>query len=422
MPTAPSAAALIIHRGPRSKCRIRPPPARRNSIPHPSTRSASSPVLMRSGTPTSSATPEFAPNGMPTVRDTTHVAITTTLSTPAAKIHRRGRANSATARSSCSHATTAKNRPWAQSSAKCPGANAACNSPAPSAAALNSTSSGRSTTALGTAVSRSRSDGSSPSSGSRTSSDTVGSSRPSPTTLPHPSLRSPSMKRLGVLVPMEPELRPLAKRVALQRSEVDGRVVHSGRIGDVEIKATITSMGTTPAKAAAEFVLDTLDVDHVVLIGIAGGLGPDVHIGDLLVPEVVIDYDSRRATHPTPLGRHMAAGTLMTSGELILDPDILQRLADDGAAAIDMETSAVGAVCEDRGVPWSVFRGISDHIRDSLIDSSVSNLAKADGSANVSAVLKFVVTKPWRIPRLAKLGRDMSTAAKAAAGALVDSL
>jgi adenosylhomocysteine nucleosidase len=230
------------------------------------------------------------------------------------------------------------------------------------------------------------------------------------------------VKRLGVVVPMEPELRPFAKRVRLQREEVDGRVVHSGTIGDVEIKATITTMGTTPAKASTEFVLDTLDVDHVVLIGIAGGLGPDVHIGDLLVPEVVIDYDTRRETHPTPLGQHVAAGTLMTSGELILDPDILSRLADDGAAAIDMETSAVGAACEDRGVPWSVFRGISDHIRDSLIDSGVSNLAKPDGSADVGAVVKFLVTKPWRIPTLAKLGRDMNTAAKAAAGALVDSL
>jgi adenosylhomocysteine nucleosidase len=230
------------------------------------------------------------------------------------------------------------------------------------------------------------------------------------------------VKRLGIVVPMEPELRPLAKRVRLQRATVDGRVVHTGTIGDIEITATITTMGTTPAKATTEFVLDALDVDHVVLIGIAGGLGPDVQIGDLLVPEVVVDYATGRETHPTPLGRHTAAGTLMTSGELILDPGILQGLADDGAAAIDMETSAVGAVCEDRGVPWSVFRGISDHIRDSLIDSGVSNLAKPDGSADIGAVVKFVVTKPWRIPTLAKLGRDMSTAAKAAAGALVESL
>jgi nucleoside phosphorylase len=221
---------------------------------------------------------------------------------------------------------------------------------------------------------------------------------------------------------MKPELRPLAKRVPLTSADVCGRTVHKGRVGDIELNATITTMGTEPARATTEFVIDELGADHVVLIGIAGGLGPDVHIGDLLVPDVVIDFNTQQHTHPVPLGAHDAVGTLYTSGDLILDPDILQGLADAGASAIDMETSAVGAVCEAKGVPWSVFRGISDHIRDSLVDSSVSALAKADGSANIGAIMRFLVTRPWRIPTLAKLGRDMSTAANAAADALVTSL
>jgi len=218
---------------------------------------------------------------------------------------------------------------------------------------------------------------------------------------------------------MQPELRPLAKAVPLERRHVGDRVVHAGRVGDDEIVATITTMGTEAATATAEFVVRELDVDHVALIGIAGGLGADVQIGDLLVPEVVVDYDTGQETHPTPLVGAVAKGRLMTSGELILDYDILRRLAAEGAAAIDMETSAVGAVCEREGVPWSVFRGISDHIRDGLIDNSVSSLAKPDGSANVGAVLKFLVRRPWRIPRLAKLGKDMNTAATVAAKALV---
>jgi adenosylhomocysteine nucleosidase len=221
---------------------------------------------------------------------------------------------------------------------------------------------------------------------------------------------------------MEPELRPLAKRVPLERQQIGERVVHTGRVGDIELQATITTMGTGPATAATEFVIDELGADHVVLIGIAGGLGPNVQIGDLLVPEVVVDYDTRQETHPTPLGGHTAGGTLFTSAELIVDRDILQGLADSGAAAIDMETSAVGAVCEARGVPWSAFRGISDHIRDSLIDAGVGNLAKPDGSANVGALVKYLAPKPWRIKKLAKLGKDMSTAANAAADALVTSL
>src|SRR5256885_8960999 len=205
------------------------------------------------------------------------------------------------------------------------------------------------------------------------------------------------MKRLGVVVPMEPELKPLAKRVPLHTEEIGGRIVHSGKVGDIELKATITTMGTTPAKATTEFVIDSLDVDHVVLIGIAGGLGPTVQIGDLLVPEVVIDYDTKQETHPTPLGDHVAKGTLYTSGILIVDPAILQGLADGGASAIDMETSAVGEVCEARGVSWSAFRGISDHIRDSLIDDAIGGLPKPAGSADIGKLLAYLAPNPLRL-------------------------
>jgi nucleoside phosphorylase len=230
------------------------------------------------------------------------------------------------------------------------------------------------------------------------------------------------VKRIGVLVPMQPELRRLAKAVRLERSEVGERIVHSGRVGDVELRATVTSMGTDAATAATEFVLDRLDVDHVAVIGIAGGLGPNVQVGDLVVPELVVNYDTGVETHPTPLGNHVAKGKLMTSGVLIDDRSVLRGLADDGADAIDMETAAVGAVCEQRGMPWSAFRGISDHIRDELVDGAVGNLATADGSAAIGNIIRYLAPKPWRIRPLMKLGRDMNTAATVAASAFVGSL
>lgn len=221
---------------------------------------------------------------------------------------------------------------------------------------------------------------------------------------------------------MKHELRPLAKAVSLAPSDLGGRVVHSGKVGATELRATIVNIGTTAATTATEFMLDHLDVDHVAVIGIAGGLGPDVQIGDLLIPEVVVNYDSGVETHPTPLGDQKAAGKLMTSGELIVDRSVLLGLVDEGAVAIDMETAAIGAVCEERGMPWSAFRGISDHIRDGLIDDALAQLMTADGSANAGKVMRYLAPKPWRVRTLAKLGRDMNVAASAAANALVRSL
>jgi adenosylhomocysteine nucleosidase len=82
-----------------------------------------------------------------------------------------------------------------------------------------------------------------------------------------------------------------------------------------------------------------------------------------------------------------------------------------------METAAVAAVCEERGVPWSVFRTISDRASDGLADEAVFGLAHPDGSPDLRAVARFVVRDPTRIPRLIRLGRDMSIATKSAATA-----
>ncbi len=56
---------------------------------------------------------------------------------------------------------------------------------------------------------------------------------------------------------------------------------------------------------------------------------------------------------------------MWTNDELITDLDELAALhAERGVVALDMETAAIAHACEQRGVPWSVFRAISDRSSD----------------------------------------------------------
>jgi adenosylhomocysteine nucleosidase len=90
--------------------------------------------------------------------------------------------------------------------------------------------------------------------------------------------------------------------------------------------------------------------------------------------------------------------------------------------ALDMETAAIAAVCDERGVPWSVFRTISDRSGDGLADEAILGLAHPDGSPNLRAVARFVLRHPARIPHLVRLGRDAAAATKAAASAAATAL
>lgn len=221
----------------------------------------------------------------------------------------------------------------------------------------------------------------------------------------------------GVVAPMPSELKPFAKAVGLT-ARADDRRLREGTIGSTRVVATMSGMGTRGAAEAATRLIDA-GVDHVVVMGIAGGLVPSMPIGEVIVPEVVLDGDAGGDYKPVPLGNNVAKGRLSTSNTFTTDRARIGALIADGVVAVDMETAAVGKVCEQRGVPWSVFRSISDKQSDGMVDETLFALAKPDGSPNYGASLRYVATHPGKIPMLLRVARDAGIATKAAANAAI---
>jgi adenosylhomocysteine nucleosidase len=216
--------------------------------------------------------------------------------------------------------------------------------------------------------------------------------------------------RVGLLAPMPSEFAPLVKAFALQRGESGYR----GTAGAIELVAGKTGIGTKLAAEATERMLDASDVEHVMVVGIAGGMGV-VRVGDVVYPEVVVDKASGTEYRPCPLSDVPSRGRLVTHDDFDMTNDERDALVADGFIAVDMETAAVAAVCERRGVQWSAVRSISDLV--GVTPGDVIGLANADGTPNVGASIRYLVTKPWRIPRLVRLGLDSTRAAKGAANA-----
>ncbi len=223
--------------------------------------------------------------------------------------------------------------------------------------------------------------------------------------------------RVAILAPMPSELKPLVKRLSLREERRGDLVVHVGRAGDVEVLAVTSGMGLTNAARATERLLDAAVVDHVVVSGIAGGIAPNVAIGDAIVPEVVVDEASGNEYRPHTLGDTTPHGRLLSSDTFFSSAEDLARFHAQGVIALDMETSGVAEVCQRRGQPWSVFRFISDLGGET--DPEMYALAKPDGSANVKALARYLVTRPQRIPYLVKVGRNSVNAADAAAEAAI---
>jgi adenosylhomocysteine nucleosidase len=224
--------------------------------------------------------------------------------------------------------------------------------------------------------------------------------------------------RVGLLAPMRQELAPLVKKLALRRAQADP-ARHVGRAGSVEVVAALAGIGTAAAAQAAERLLAEARLDHVMVVGIAGGVDAAQPIGERIAPEVVVDGASGREHRPAQLGELPPRGKLVTWDRLVTGLDEAEALRRSGVVGLDMETAAVAGVCERHGCPWSVYRAISDRVTDRTTDPEVLALAGPDGSGDPAALARYLLARPWRVVRLARLARGTAAAANAAADAAI---
>jgi adenosylhomocysteine nucleosidase len=229
----------------------------------------------------------------------------------------------------------------------------------------------------------------------------------------------PAVDRIAFVCAMPMEVTPLVRKLSLTKAQIGGISTHVGTLGDRPVVAAVTGMGTRLARTGVERLLDAVPVAHVVVVGITGAVENVTPIGTLVVPEVVVHAVAGTEHHPAPLGHHAPAGTMWTADELITDLDALAELRARGVVSLDMETAAVAQVCTARGIPWSVFRAISDRATDGTVDDEVFRLSNQDGTPNGREIVRYFARHPGRVPRMMRLARGARQAADTAADAAI---
>lgn len=228
-------------------------------------------------------------------------------------------------------------------------------------------------------------------------------------------------RSVAIVAAMVPELQPLVRALRLAPAPLPGARAFRGTHGALDVAATVTEMGTRAATDVTTRLLDAFPADHVLVVGICGGVARDVAIGDLVVPARVVDEASGCVLRPKPLGG-TPRGVLLTTDTLYTDPAVVARFADEGIVAVDMETAAIGMVCAARGIPWSVFRAVSDRAGDPRVDADLVGMANADGTPNPGTIARYLLSRPGRIPGLLRLGRGMRAGVKRSTSALLAAL
>jgi adenosylhomocysteine nucleosidase len=178
---------------------------------------------------------------------------------------------------------------------------------------------------------------------------------------------------------------------------------HGGKI----VAVALSGPGRRAARTATELLISGHRPRLIIAAGFAGALDPALARNDLILPDEIIDREDFRLEVNKP---QALSGAMGHSGGRLLTVDKVVLLASQKAELrgayqadlVDMETSAVAAICQERLVPFLAVRVISDDAGTDLPREVASVLAHG-GSYRVGAALRAVWQRPssvkdfWRL-------------------------
>jgi adenosylhomocysteine nucleosidase len=216
----------------------------------------------------------------------------------------------------------------------------------------------------------------------------------------------------AIVSAMQEELAAVLPLLQAQPEEVAGRTFWRGVCHGEPVVAVLSRIGKVAAATTATTLIERFGVSRIVFTGVAGGLSPQVRVGDVVVANEFLQHDLDASPlfprYEVPLygSAHFSVDTALTASLLVaaqqalprllaqlpmtsrlglpLDQarvlsglvvsgdrfvsshaesqDLQQRLPD--ALAVEMEGAAMAQVCHDYQVPFAAVRIISDRADD----------------------------------------------------------
>ncbi|MDM0040990.1 5'-methylthioadenosine/S-adenosylhomocysteine nucleosidase [Variovorax sp. J22G21] len=127
--------------------------------------------------------------------------------------------------------------------------------------------------------------------------------------LPAPSgaVRLDETPRIAVISAFQPEIVLLSSKLLDARKySVNGNEFTTGTLAGKPVVLFLSGISMTNATMNTQLALDRFKVSHIVFSGIAGGVNPNLHVGDVTVPAQWGQYLEVLMARETAPGRYTA--------------------------------------------------------------------------------------------------------------------
>jgi len=231
---------------------------------------------------------------------------------------------------------------------------------------------------------------------------------------------------IAILVAVKQELNPILRRAqandVVRQAHLD---FHEGRLGGQPVALLALGVGKECARIAAEMTIKCYRPDLVITAGFGGACVRDVADRDIVIGTEILELEEDRGSdvrwrvvgQPTSLHAleqfrgnfRVHYGRIITAEEMVLKAANKNRIGQaTGALSVDMETSAVAAVCAARRTDFLAVRCITDRVHEDLPEQF--NDFFVVGQLQPGRVAAAVLRDPRLFLDLARLGRRAAQA------------
>lgn len=220
---------------------------------------------------------------------------------------------------------------------------------------------------------------------------------------------------LAILAAFDHEIANVRKKID-RDAEIflkPGYIEH-GHLGSLEVVLVRSGMGTQAMSKAIEHAMRYYSITSMLVIGYAGGTQPQLHLGDVVIPERIVDAETREVyeiSNPLVdvairacehLHIHCHRGTSVGVATTIESPQEKAYLGTEFEAnSIEMEGVVPARIAQERGIPMAMVRAIVDPLDMAL--PSFPDPIVARGVVRPGLLLAYLLQNPMQILKMPKL-------------------
>ena len=219
---------------------------------------------------------------------------------------------------------------------------------------------------------------------------------------------------------------------ALKEEAAPFQKMAGGTVAEAQAASVlITGIGRKNAEESVREFLFANSPKLVLTCGFAGGLNPDLKLGEVLfeltdrrgeLHEPQTEKKIRDSQSSSLREKLLSAGAkpakFFCADRIAITVAEKKKLrAETGADAVEMESEAIHAICRERGIPCATVRVISDIASEDL-PLDFNQLYKADMSLDYGKLVWMIVKSPEKIGGLMRFQKRCRFAAEQLTGVL----